>query len=258
VTTTLDEQSRTAAVSAPVYVYGIVRAGAIGALAVDGVAERPVATIEGDGVAALTSELDEEQFRVRRRDLHRHLGVLEAAFAETTLVPCAFGMVIKSRDAVVSELLGARRAELLALLERLDGRAQLNVTAAYDEDTVLREVVQSEPEIARLREQSRALGDAGHFAGIRLGELVASALEDRRSVDSVRVLDRLVTEAEDVLVEEAPLPVVLKASFLVSRDRSSRFDAVLEGLAAGEAPRLSFESIGPLPPTAFATLEAAG
>lgn len=240
----------------PVYVYGIVRAGALDGLSVEGVADRPVETIEGDGVAAVTSELTQEPFRVRRRDLHRHLEVLEAAFAQTALVPCAFGMVLQSRKAVVEELLGARRGELLGLIERLDGRAQLNVTAAYDEDTVLREVVQSEPEIARLREQSRALGEAGHFAGIRLGELVAAALEQRRAVDNPRLLDRLGAKADDVLVEEAALPVVLKASFLVSR--ADRFEAELEELAAEEAPRLSFESIGPLPPTAFATLEAAG
>jgi hypothetical protein len=215
-----------------------------------------VATIEGDGVAAVMSELTGKPFRVRRRDLHRHLSVLEAAFAETTLVPCAFGMVLRSREAVVDELLGARRDELLALLERLDGRMQLNVTAAYDEDTVLREVVQSEPEIVRLREQSRALGEAGHFAGIRLGELVAAALELRRAADYPRLLDRLAAEADDLFVEEAALPVVLKASFLVSR--TGRFDDALERLAAEEAPRLSFESIGPLPPTAFAALEAAG
>lgn len=244
--------------SAPVYVYGIVPGGAIDTLAVNGVSDRPVSTIEGDGVAALTSELTEERLRVRRRDLHRHLGVLEAAFAETTLVPCAFGMVLQSREAVESDLLGTRRAELLALLKRLDGRAQLNVTAAYNEDTVLREVLQSEPEIARLREQSSALGDAGHFASIRLGELVAGALEERRTVDAQRVYDRLNAEAEEVLTEEAALPVVLKASFLVARERADRFDRALERLAAEEAPRLSFESIGPLPPTAFAALEAAG
>jgi Gas vesicle synthesis protein GvpL/GvpF len=243
-------------VATPVYVYGIVRAGALDTLAVDGVAERPVAAIEGEGIAALTSELPAEPFRVRRRDLHRHLDVLEAAFAETTLVPCAFGMVLQSRQAVESELLGARREELLGLLERLEGRAQLNVTAAYDEDTVLREIVQSEPEIARLREQSRALGEAGHFAGIRLGELVAASLEERRAVDAQRLLDRLSGEAEDVRVEEAALPVVLKTSFLVSRTK--RFDAALDDLAAEEAPRLTFESIGPLPPTAFATLKGAG
>jgi hypothetical protein len=227
-------------------------------LDVDGVADRPVSTVEVGGLAAVTSELTDERLRVRRRDLVRHLHVLESAFAEATIVPCAFGTVLQSRQAVESELLTGRRDELLALLERLEGRMQLNVKAVYDEETVLREIVETEPEIARLRQQSRALGDAGHFASIRLGELVASALGARRAADADRLLDRLAAEAEDVVVDEAAETVVLKASFLVASERSERFDAELDALAAAEAPRLSFESIGPLPPTAFVALETVG
>jgi Gas vesicle synthesis protein GvpL/GvpF len=204
----------------------------------------------------VTSELKEERLRVRRRDLLSHLRVLETVFAEATLVPCAFGMVLPSREAVETDLLTARRSELLALLERLDGRVQLNVSAVYNEEAVLREIVQNEPEIARQRAQSRALGDAGHFASIRLGELVAAALDARRAADTGRLLDRLAAESDDVVVEPAGDTTVLKASFLVPRDRRERFDAVLDALAAAEAPRLSFEVIGPLPPTAFASLEA--
>jgi gas vesicle protein GvpL/GvpF len=255
VTTTTDA-SPPAGSAAPIYVYGIVRAGSIGALSVDGVANRPVATIEGDGVAALASELTDERLRVRRRDLTQHLRVLEAAFAETTVVPCPFGTAVQSRTTVEHDLLSARRDELLALLDRLEGRVQLNIRAAYDEQIVLREVVDNEPEIARLRQQSRSLGDAGHFANIRLGELVAGAVAARRSADAARVLDRLAARADDVLVEEAGGTAVLKASFLVARERRRSFDAELEGLAAAEAPRLTFESIGPLPPTAFAELDA--
>lgn len=243
---------RTTAV-APVYVYGVVRAGSIGGLAVKGIADRPVSTIERGGLVAIASELAGE-LRVRRRDLHRHLEVLEATHADTTVVPCAFGMVLQSRQAVEDELLTARREELLALLKRFEARMQLNIRAFYDEERVLREVVAESSEVSRLSQQSRALGDAAHLSNIRLGELVASALDERRAVDGRRVFDRLVAEADDVAVEEAPLPIVLKASFLVSRNRSGRFDAALEELATSEGPRISFESIGPLPPTAFVTL----
>jgi hypothetical protein len=227
-------------------------------VAVDGVADRPVSTLELGGLAAVTSDLADERLRVRRRDLVRHLRVLESVFAEATIVPCAFGTVLQSRQAVEAELLTTRREELLGLLERLEGRVQLNVKAVYDEETVLREIVQAEPEIARLREQTRALGEAGHFASIRLGELVASALAERRSADAGGLLERLSAEAEDVVVDEAAETVVLKASFLVARERIAGFDEVLEELAAAEAPRLSFESIGPLPPTAFVALETSG
>jgi hypothetical protein len=257
-TTRQAEDPHRAETSAPIYVYGVVRASSIGELAAEGVGDGRVATIERDGLAAVTSELTEDRLRVRRRDLLRHLGVLEAAFAEATIVPCAFGMVLPSRQAVESDLLRARRDELLQLLQRLEGRVQLNIKAAYDEETILREVVEADSEIVRLRQRSRALGDAGHLANIRLGEVVASALTERRVADERRILDRLAAEADDVVVEEAPATVVLKASFLVARERSDRFDAALEALAAAEAPRLTFESIGPLPPTAFAALEARG
>src|SRR5262249_19740632 len=111
--------------------------------------------------------------------------------------------------------------------------------------------------IARLSGQSRARGGAGHFASIRLGELVTAALADRRVVDSRRLLDRLLPPADDVGVEDGGGLGALKAAFLVGRTTERRFDRALDKLAAAEAPRLVFTSIGPLPPTAFAALRAA-
>lgn len=244
--------------TAPIYVYGVVRAGVIAPTALEGVAGQPVTMIEADGLAAVASELIGARLRVRRRDLLGHLRVLETVFAETTIVPCAFGMVLATRGAVESELLAGRRDELLALLERLEGRVQLNVTASYAEEAVLREIVQDDSQIARMRARTRALGAAGHFESIRLGERVARALEERRAVDAERLLGRLAREAEDVVVDQPAETVVLKASFLVAGDRRASFDAALEDLVAAEAPRVTFESIGPLPPTVFAGLDATG
>jgi hypothetical protein len=235
----------------------VVASGSLPSLDVEGVAGRPVKSIEQDGLAALASELAEEKLRVRRRDLRQHLKVLEEAFARTTIVPCAFGMVLESRRAVENEFLDARHSELSALLERLKDRLQLNVTVTYDEEAVLRAIVAAEPAIARLSAESRSLGDAGHFASIRLGELVAAALQERREADAMRLLDRLSAVAEDVVTEQAAETTVLKGSFLVLRERVIEFDQALETLAETEAPLLFFESIGPLPPTAFARLEAA-
>jgi Gas vesicle synthesis protein GvpL/GvpF len=235
----------------------VVASGSLQALDVEGVAGRPVSSIERDGLAAVTTELAEEKLRVRRRDLLRHLRVLEEAFERTTVVPCAFGTVLDSRQAVEEDFLDARQSELRALLERLEGRLQLNVTATYNEEAVLRAILAANPAIARLSAESRSLGDAGHFAAIRLGELVAAALGERRQADAQRLLDRLSAQADDFVAEEAPETTVLKAAFLVQRERAAAFDQALEALAEAEAPLLYFESIGPLPATAFARLEAA-
>jgi hypothetical protein len=237
-------------------VYGVVRAGGFTSLPDAGVGGAPLDVIEHKGLAAVVSRLPEAELRVRRRDLVSHLRILEHVFERETVVPCAFGAVVSSEQALVGDVLGTRRAELLDLLERLDGRLQMNVKALYDEEEALREVLASEPDVQRQRERVRRLGEAAHFENIRLGELVAEALAARRADDAERVLARLSSEAEDVQLEDAAgdQTIVVKASFLVERGRFERFDAALEELADREAPRLRFESIGPLPPTAFASI----
>jgi hypothetical protein len=213
-----------------------------------------VELVTASQLAALTTTLASSPFRARRRDLRRHLDVLEAAFAETTVVPCAFGSVLPTRAAVQADLLEGRGDELLALFERLDGRAQLNVKVGYEEEAVLRELVGTDPEIARLNARTRGVPGA-YAERVRLGDLIASALAARRGRDAEEVVGAVAEIADDMRAERAELPIVLKASFLVRRERVDRFHASLERLAAERARTTRFESVGPLPPTAFASLQ---
>jgi hypothetical protein len=241
-----------AATSTGVYLYGIVRADKRPTVPAEGVAAAPVELIEHDGLAAVVSRLPEGDLRVKRRDLDRHLQVLEDAFAETTIVPCPFGTVLQSEDDVENALLGARHDELVSTLRRLDGNVQLNVNAAYDEEQLLRELLRGNSEIAGLRDASNKLGDAGYYARLRLGELVATLVDERRQTDAERVLSQLRDVAEDIAIDQPGEGGVLKASFLVGRKRIDRFDARLEETARMEHPLIRVEVIGPLPPTAFA------
>src|ERR687883_299528 len=102
-----------AATSTGIYVYGVVRAEDLPAVSAEGVAGRPVELVERGELAALVSALPESDLRVKRRDLQRHLKVLEEAFEETTIVPCPFGTVLRSADDVDAVLLSGRREELL-------------------------------------------------------------------------------------------------------------------------------------------------
>jgi len=194
---------------------------------------------------------------VRRRELVRHLNVLERVFSDATIVACPFGTVFASESEVRSGLLEARRQELLALLRRLSGRLQLNVRATYDEEVVLREIVGSSDEIATLSARTRSRGADAHYDRIALGERVAAALAARREHDAGRLLEPIASAADDVVVDPPDDVHVLKASFLVRSDRYATFDATLEELAVAEAPQLRFECIGPLPPTAFTALTEA-
>jgi hypothetical protein len=241
--------------TAAAYVYGVVRADDSPPVDSNGVADvRVHAVAEGD-LAALVSILPPGELRLRRRDLVSHLRVLEEAFAASTVVPCAFGMVLPSEEAVRTEFLEPRRDELTALLRRLDGHGQLNVRVYYDEDVVLQEIVEADPTIAQLREQTRSLGEAeGYRLRMQLGELVAAALHASREREGQAIFERLAKTAADVATEE-PGEDVLKASFLVADKQVEDFNRELERLAEEQAPRLRIDVVGPLPPTAFASLE---
>jgi hypothetical protein len=235
-----------AATATGVYVYGVVRAEELPAVSAEGVAGTSVELLEHAGLAALVSKLPPGDLRVKRRDLQRHLGVLEEAFSETTILPCPFGTVLVSEADVETALLSEQHDQLQAVLRRLDGMVQLNVKGVYDEELLLRELVSGDPEVARLRAAS------GYHAKVRLGELVAALVAERRDADAARLVAELSTIAEDVVVEPAGEYIAFKASVLVPRKRLERFDARLEQIARAEQPLLQFEVIGPLPPTAFA------
>jgi hypothetical protein len=237
--------------STGVYVYGVVRADGLPAVSAEGVAGATVELLERDGLAAIVSRLPGE-FRVKRRDLQRHLHVLEEAFAETTVVPCAFGTVLVSEADVEEALLSGRRDPLQAALARLDGMVQLNVKAVYDENELLRRLISGNPEVAKLREESGKLGDAGYYQRVRLGELVAGLVEESRRQDADAILAAVSGTVEDVALDDPGEYDALKGSFLVDRKRVDRFDSKLEELAAKLQPVARLEVIGPLPPTAFA------
>lgn len=232
------------------YVYGIVPAGVVDSIASTGIRGTAVAVLEEDGVAALVSDLPADGLRVTRKDLRRHLDVVDEAFRETTILPCPFGTTVASREAFVAEVLRAKREALAAGLAELEGTLQLNVKVRHDEDALLREIVAADPLIARLRLDA-AGDDSIYGTRLELGRRVAEAVEAHRAADGGRVLDTLLAEALAV-VEEPDDSLALKASFLVSRRSQQRFDAALDRLAEAERTRLRFEVIGPLPPTAFA------
>jgi hypothetical protein len=252
VTVSSEQSPEHARATTATYVYGVVRSSTLRSIASEGVSGTAVEIVDGDGVAALVSDLPSRELRVRRNDLRRHLDVIEEAFATTTILPCRFGTVVDSRHDLQDELLTYRREDLLAGLAQLKDRVQLNVKATYDEELLLTDIVAHDPEIARLREATRTLGNAAYGERLQLGELVAAAVAERREGDAARLVDALAGNADDVAVDEPPPEAALKASFLVVRSGLDAFDRTLEKVAAAEQPRLRFDVIGPLPPTAFA------
>ena len=240
------------------YCYGVTAAGSAKPQRDAGLGRAPVDAVRFGDLAALTSPVPPGKVRARRADLLSHFDVLGNAFENGTVVPLRFGIVFEDERSLIEDFLKPRHDELIRLLRKLRNRVELRVSANYREDAILAEIVRENPTVARLREAAK-LGRTAQPLLVELGELVAAELQARTARDARMILGRLRPLALDQELDEEPIEhQVLRGSFLVERKRVSAFDGAMEDLASGQAGRIDFKYVGPLPPHSFVGLEHEG
>jgi Gas vesicle synthesis protein GvpL/GvpF len=241
-----------------VWVYGVVPAGSSLATLDSRSDKLPdVWLVEVGDLAAIVSDVPGDDAKATRDQALAHARVLEAAVEDAPVVPLKFGTVCPGDEQVGKGLLEERHDELAEVLKRVEGHVQMTLKVTYDEQAVLREIVDSEPEIGRLREATSGSQeeDASYNDRVRLGELVNTALEQRRERDSADILEALKSVAASAVVE--PLEqefMVLNAPFLVERKRTEEFEAAVDEVAEARSERMHFRLLGPMP--AYHFLEA--
>jgi hypothetical protein len=235
------------------YVYGVVRADTRLPDELSGIAGGEVSLVRHEDLAGVISEISPQQTLGTRDDLLAHEAVVEALAAETTTLPLRFGAVVTTADAVVEEMLGPYHDWFTSVLEELDGARELAVSGEYVEDTVLREVIEEEPEVAQLRERIRELPeDAAYYDRIRLGELIVKALDEKRQADTDEVVRVLEPYSADVALRTPPgEDTAADVAFLVTDQDLSDFEQAVDELGERWAGRVRLRMVGPLAPYDF-------
>jgi hypothetical protein len=242
-----------------VYVYGVVPASDRTVFEAKGVGgeNTDVRRVTQDGVAALVSDLPPGAL-VAARDLRAHWSVLEEAAARTTILPVRFGTVMGSDETVKDDFLRPDSERLAAVLAGLEGKVQLSIKGFYDEELLLRQIVQEKPAIARMRRRVRGRPEAAsYYDRIGLGELVAGEVDVCRARDAELVLGRLEPLAEAAKAEPPTTQdAAFNTAFLVRRDRIDAFSEAVQQLAGELGDRVRIRYVGPLPPHSFAEDDA--
>jgi len=240
------------------YVYGVVPAGVkLEGLDRKGEGMPEVWLVEVGDLAAVVSDLPANEETATRDHVLAHSHVLAAIAETTTVVPLRFGMIFPSDEAIRDDLLQARHDELTQLLERFDGRVQMTLKVAYEEEAVLREILKSNEEIAQLREAIRdSAKEESRDARIRLGELVNAEIEQRRERDAAEILEQL----KSVSLASLPQPaekelMVLNAPLLVERKQLDAFEDAVDEVAKGKEELMRFKLLGPMPAYHFTDVE---
>ncbi len=236
------------------YVYGIV-AGTDHPVGEDlvGVAEAPVELVGDEELAAAVGMVDLDRPPAHRADLMAHGEVLSSLAAGGPVVPIQFGSVMIDADDVVHQLLEPDRDRFLALLADLEGTDQYTLRATYNPEVVLAEVVATDPEVARLRELTRGRSEEEtHAERVRLGELVAAAMEHKRQEDAQELLDLVEPHVRANRVRlGGGVDDLAEIPCLVARDRFQDLEEALEVRAEAIHERVHLQLLGPLPPYDF-------
>jgi len=241
------------------YVYGVVAAGSK-TPAIAGIGGATLRLVSSDGVAAIVSDVSAEELRFGRTEMLTHSEVLKNALHNGTVLPTRFGVMLAGDAAVRESFLDPHLAVLRAQLSDFEGKVELKVRGTYEERRLMREVLSDDQDVARLRDSLRGVPEAAsHYGRIRLGELVADAVERRRLFDSEQIIAALAPLALAVNVAEPNHQwAAVNASFLVQRGRIKDFDEAVDEVGQTQADRIRFKYTGPLPPHSFVALESGG
>jgi hypothetical protein len=239
------------------YVYGVTRAGADQRSPGEGIDGQIVETVAHEGLAALVSDAPNVPVKASRRNLMAHSRVLQSVIADTCVLPMRFGVVMPGREAVEEQLLVANQDGLLEHLRVLEPYVELDVRGLCAETALLQAVVAERPDIAKLRGsiEGRPVESTYHES-IRLGELVAQAVTEKRAEIAQRILAQLeplaaAARPSDPLHEQ----MVANLAFLVERERVGEFDAAVDAIGRERSdPEVRVRYLGPLPPHNFVDL----
>jgi Gas vesicle synthesis protein GvpL/GvpF len=249
---------------AMIHLHGIIRPpaadpdkafAAADAARVELVAHRHIAAIVSPAGPAEDGESDEiSQMRRLRREMGTHVEILNSALWADALVPVRFGTDFPDETTLIEEFLGPCYDAVIQALDRVDGAAEVKVSAECDRDRLLREVTRREPALVAASSGGKA-ARAALDDRIELGRHVVAAIEARRDEMTADILERLSPCAREVALREPTSELsALNASFLVDRAEMDAFDREV-GRWAGEADgRVRLTCLGPLPPYSFVDL----
>lgn len=182
-----------------------------------------------------------------------HERVLETIMQRFTILPFEFGTVAPT-EADVVKLLSRYRNRIKLTLRRLHGRVEVGVKAFWKSlEMAAQEVAKEHASIAHYRREIAAKPLEGTYEDrIRIGEMVAVALDEKRKREAAELMRALKRSAVDATpgatIGET---MVLNAVFLIRKADFPGFERTLKTLGKRLDGRLDFKYMGPLPPYSF-------
>lgn len=234
------------------YVYGVVASGVELPEGLGGVAgSEPVLITSGD-VAAVVSPLAEEADFGTPEDLVAHTAVLDGIAEHAAVLPMRFGTVVPSRSALLEEVL-AESSVLQQQLKGVTGAVQYTLRVRYDRETVIGDMLRTDPRLAQLREAiAGTTEEQTREQRIELGERIVKTFDGLRDPDAEEILGAVRPHTRDSVSHDiGQADDVVSVALLVAEDARTNFEQAVEGQGEKHHPRMRFRLLGPQAPYDF-------
>jgi len=243
------------------YVYGFVRSAGAADLGDKGLGHegRParVYSVVAGKVAAVVSVYGSSR-RVLplRRNLEPHHRVVAEGASTTTIVPVAFGHVVRGTKELKA-FLRLNTAAITAELDRLDGKVEMGVRVRWDVQNIFKYIVEGDPALTASRDRVFGAGTRALPAEkLELGRMFEERLQSARTSLTERVVESLEKEAVGSRANPPTTEeTVADLAFLVDRGMQQRFQDAVGEVAALWPPEYVFQCTGPWAPFNFVELQ---
>jgi hypothetical protein len=242
------------------YLYGILPEPLPDTLAIAGLDRQPVHNQTIEGFHFLYSEAKQTKYLTSRRNLLGHEKVLEEAMTAgfRTLLPLRFGLVVKTWDTVIRDLIDPYQGKLEALFQKLEGRREVSVKVFWESKNEIEALLEENPSLKEMRDAS--LGRALSMEEvINIGQLIESSLKFRKQAVIAAFQTGLNSGAEEV-IESDPMTeeMIYNAAYLIPWDREPEFSEAVEAIDKTFGDRLRIRYNNFTAPYTFAQLESEG
>jgi len=242
------------------YIYCVIRSNqpqSFGPLGIGGRGDE-LHTICFDGIAAVVSNSPIKKYRASRENMLAHEKAIEEVMKEHAVLPVRFGTIAEDEgdEGKVKRILEKEHDKFEDLLNKMEGKKELNLKAMFHEDVIYRDIVQKYEDIRSLKEKAAANPSARtNFQLMQIGEMVEQALNREKEKYKDEILGVLRPSAEEVNTNDTYGELmIVNAAFLVAKEKEAEFDWEVEGLVDKYGEKVKFKYVGTLPPFNFVNL----
>lgn len=216
-----------------------------------------VRTVVFDGIGAVVSACPvKDEILPTRRNLDTHSKVIREVMAKHTVIPIAFGHVVKSA-AEIGRVIQKNRKAIMTELDRLDNKVEMSLRVQWDVENIFNYFLEADPALAAARDQTfNKARPPTRMEKMELGQMFEESINRERQRYTDQVVEVFRGCSAEVKVNApATEKTVMDLVVLVDRLTVPSFEQKVYEVAEAFPAQFSFDYNGPWAPFNFVDVD---